>query len=249
MVGHRILVVDDDAAVRSVLRGCLESGGYLVTEATGRDEVLRAIQDHKTDLITLDLNLGSQNGLDVAQAVRKVSDVPIVMVTGRGDVIDRIVGLEIGADDYITKPFHLREVLARVHSVLRRTKDDPGHMAGPQDASSVPEYSFAGFRAVPDKLELLDPQGEPIELTGGEFRLLRVFLERPRRVLSRDQIMDLMNGVGWTPLDRSIDNQVARLRKKIEPEPGAPKFIKTVRGVGYTLATEVKVSDRLVPSA
>ncbi len=219
-----------------------------MTEATSGDQVLRAFQGGTIDLITLDLNLGDQNGLDVAQAVRKVSDVPIVMVTGRGDVIDRIVGLEIGADDYITKPFHVREVLARLHSVLRRARGETGPASAQGSDPSVHEYAFAGFRAVPDKLELVDPAGEPIELTAGEFRLLRVFLDRPRRVLSRDQIMDLMSGADWTPLDRSIDNQVARLRKKIEQDPGAPKLIKTVRGVGYTLATEVTASPRLVRS-
>ncbi|MDI3338064.1 response regulator transcription factor [Defluviimonas aestuarii] len=245
MVSRRILVVDDDDAVRTLLRRCLESDGYDVTEATGGKDAMEAIQGGGVDLMTLDINLEGQSGLDVAQAVRKHSDVPIVMVTGRGDVIDRIVGLEIGADDYITKPFHVREVLARVHSVLRRSGGDAPHMAGKSSHEACPEYAFAGFRAVPDRLELFDPKGAPIELTGGDFRLLKVFLERPRRVLSREQIMDLVNGADWSPLDRTIDNQVARLRKKIELEPGTPKLIKTVRGVGYTFAAEVTVSGRL----
>ncbi len=245
MTDCRILVVDDDKAVRGLLRRCLESDGYEVAEAAGVDDAMAAVRDGSIDLMTLDLNLNGQNGLDVAQAVRKFSDVPIVMVTGRGDVIDRIVGLEIGADDYITKPFHVREVLARIHSVLRRSGGEthPASESGANEA--CPEYVFAGFRAIPDRLELFNPQGELIELTGGDFRLLKVFLERPRRVLSREQIMDLVNGTGWSPLDRTIDNQVARLRKKIEREPGAPKLIKTVRGVGYTFAAEVAASGRL----
>jgi DNA-binding response OmpR family regulator len=245
MANRRILVVDDERAVRDLLRRCLESDGYEVTEAAGGQEAMAAIQNGGIDLVTLDINLGGQSGLDVAQAVRKHSDVPIVMVTGRGDVIDRIVGLEIGADDYITKPFHVREVLARVHSVLRRSKGEAQPVVDKGEEEACPEYVFAGFRAIPDRLELFDPEGNPIELTGGDFRLLKVLLERPRRVLSREQIMDLVNGADWSPLDRTIDNQVARLRKKIEPEPASPKLIKTVRGVGYTFATEVTASGRL----
>lgn len=245
MANRRILVVDDERAVRDLLRRCLESDGYEVTEASGGQEAMAVIQNGGIDLVTLDINLGGQSGLDVAQAVRKHSDVPIVMVTGRGDVIDRIVGLEIGADDYITKPFHVREVLARVHSVLRRSKGEAQPVVDKGEEEACPEYVFAGFRAIPDRLELFDPEGNPIELTGGDFRLLKVLLERPRRVLSREQIMDLVNGADWSPLDRTIDNQVARLRKKIEPEPASPKLIKTVRGVGYTFATEVTASGRL----
>jgi DNA-binding response OmpR family regulator len=245
MANRRILVVDDERAVRDLLRRCLESDGYEVTEASGGQEAMAVIQNGSIDLVTLDINLGGQSGLDVAQAVRKHSDVPIVMVTGRGDVIDRIVGLEIGADDYITKPFHVREVLARVHSVLRRSKGEAQPVVDKGEEEACPEYVFAGFRAIPDRLELFDPEGNPIELTGGDFRLLKVLLERPRRVLSREQIMDLVNGADWSPLDRTIDNQVARLRKKIEPEPASPKLIKTVRGVGYTFATEVTASGRL----
>ena len=245
MANRRILVVDDERAVRDLLRRCLESDGYEVAEAAGGQEAMAVIQNGGIDLVTLDINLGGQSGLDVAQAVRKHSDVPIVMVTGRGDVIDRIVGLEIGADDYITKPFHVREVLARVHSVLRRSKGEAQPVVDKGEEEACPEYVFAGFRAVPDRLELFDPEGNPIELTGGDFRLLKVLLERPRRVLSREQIMDLVNGADWSPLDRTIDNQVARLRKKIEPEPGSPTLIKTVRGVGYTFAAEVTVSGRL----
>ncbi|MDH5452220.1 MAG: response regulator transcription factor, partial [Paracoccaceae bacterium] len=218
MANRRILVVDDERAVRDLLRRCLESDGYEVAEAAGGQEAMAVIQNGGIDLVTLDINLGGQSGLDVAQAVRKHSDVPIVMVTGRGDVIDRIVGLEIGADDYITKPFHVREVLARVHSVLRRSKGEAQPVVDKGEEEACPEYVFAGFRAVPDRLELFDPEGNPIELTGGDFRLLKVLLERPRRVLSREQIMDLVNGADWSPLDRTIDNQVARLRKKIDPE-------------------------------
>ncbi|MCV2868402.1 response regulator transcription factor [Defluviimonas sp. WL0002] len=239
MAGKAILVVDDDAAVRTLLRRCLASDGFDVCEAATGDEALTLVQGRDFDLITLDLNLNGSDGFDVARRICRVSSVPIVMVTGRGDVIDRVAGLELGADDYITKPFHVREVLARVHSVLRRVGGDTFQKPVEAAGGALREFTFAGFRAIPDTLEFYNPQGHPIELTAGDFRLLTVFLEHPREVLSRERIMNLVNGVEWTPLDRTIDNQVARLRKKIEAVPSAPKLIKTVRGVGYTFAAEV----------
>ncbi len=244
MAGTTILVVDDDPAVRTLLRRCLEGDGYRVEEARAGTEALQVLRRGGIGLITLDLNLPGESGIDVARTIRRDSRVPIIMVTGRGDVIDRIVGLEVGADDYIAKPFHLREMLARVHSVLRRsTADAGGGVAAAEPPAPVPEpateFGFAGFVARTGTMELLDPAGAAIELTSGDFRLLQVFLERPRRVLSREQIMDLVNGQAWSPLDRTIDNQVARLRKKIEAVPGDPKLIKTVRGVGYIFTPEV----------
>lgn len=245
MAATTILVVDDEPGVRALLRRCLEGDGYAVIESESIADVLTRVRDGGVDLITLDLNLGGESGIEIARGVRQVSDVPIIMVTGRGDVIDRVVGLEIGADDYIAKPFHLREVLARVRSVLRRAGRRPP--PGVRDVVAVDSMpgsdreslAFEGFVARPATLELLDPSGTPIELTSGDFRLLQVFLEHPRRVLSREQIMDLVSGAAWSPLDRTIDNQVARLRKKIEAVPGDPKFIKTVRGIGYTFTPQV----------
>jgi DNA-binding response OmpR family regulator len=245
MAEKSILVVDDDPKVRTLLRRCLEGEGFVICEAETEAGVMDALRTRQLDLITLDLNLGRESGLEVAQAVRRVSQVPIVMVTGKGDIIDRVVGLEIGADDYIAKPFHVREVVARIRSVLRRTGHPDKVNGAPQGvtvASNGGEYQFDGLVARPDRLELLDREGTPIELTSGDFKLLQVFLERPKRVLSREQIMDDLNGPGWSPLDRTIDNQVARLRKKIEKTPSNPKLIKTVRGVGYTLAAEVASS-------
>lgn len=241
MTETNVLVVDDDAGVRTLLRHCLESDGYKVHEAATANDALELLDRVPIDLITLDLNLEGENGFEVAQLVRKTSDVPIIIVSAKGDVIDRVVGLEVGADDYISKPFHVREVLARVRSVLRRARGSTGS-AGPVETPALREYAFAGFRAYPDKLELIDRDRQPVPLTGGDFRLLTVFLERPRRVLSREQIMDILSGPGWSPLDRTIDNQVARLRKKIETEPGDPKLIKTVRGVGYIFTPDVAVS-------
>lgn len=244
MAGTTILVVDDDPAVRTLLRRCLEGDGYRVEEARAGAEALAVLRRGGIGLITLDLNLPGESGIDLARTIRRDSRVPIIMVTGRGDVIDRVVGLEVGADDYIAKPFHIREMLARVHSVLRRSTADTGRgVAAPEPAAQAAgpatELGFAGFVARTGTMELLDPAGAAIELTSGDFRLLQVFLERPRRVLSREQIMDLVNGQAWSPLDRTIDNQVARLRKKIEAVPGDPKLIKTVRGVGYIFTPEV----------
>ncbi|MGB3280528.1 MAG: response regulator [Pseudorhodobacter sp.] len=249
MARKTVLIVDDEAGVRTLLRRCLEDGGFRAIEATNVSEVLAALNGEAVDLITLDLNLNDENGLDIAKAVRKVSNLPIIMVTGRGDVIDRIVGLEIGADDYIAKPFHLREVLARVHSVLRRASGNMQNASVTDPDPDTRALNFAGFRAIPATMQLLDPQGEVVELTSGDFRLLQIFLDRPRRVLSREQIMDMLNGIDWSPLDRTIDNQVARLRKKIETIPGEPKLIKTVRGVGYIFTPDVSVITQLADQA
>lgn len=255
-----ILIVDDDPKIRTLLRNVLEDDGFSVSEAETGAEVIQALETQPISLITLDINLGSENGVDVARQIRRTSQVPIIMVTGKEDVIDRVVGLEVGADDYITKPFHVREVLARIRSVLRRAERG---MAASTEAADVPKntkpqipdsvcFSFDGMVAVPDQMKLLDRSGVECGLTSGDFKLLDVFLNRPKRVLSRDQLMDLTGGTEWNPMDRAIDNQIARLRKKIERDPADPKLIKTVRGFGYTFACEVKViqaADTSVRSA
>lgn len=240
MQKQTILVVEDDAKVRSLLRKVLEGEGFAVLEAQKADDVMAALSDHALALITLDIQLGRDNGLDLARAVRKISAVPIIMVTGQDDVIDRVVGLELGADDYITKPFHVREVVARVRSVLRRSAQAS---PAPEEEDTGVCLTFDGMTARVDRMELIDRSGEDCGLTSGDFKLLKVFLDRPKRVLSRDQLMDLTGGIERNPLDRTIDNQVARLRKKIERNPSDPKLIKTVRGVGYMFAGDVKVSQ------
>lgn len=239
-----VLVVEDDLKVRALLRNVLEDDGFAVVEAGTAAETMGHVAQRDLSLVTLDIHLGADSGLDLARDIRKVSTVPIIMVTGKDDLIDRVVGLEIGADDYITKPFHVREVLARIRAVLRRQKlaagdaqKDTGPVSVAPDSAA---YHFDGITAVPDRMQLVDRNGADCALTGGDFNLLKVFLERPKRVLSRDQLMDLTGGIEWTPLDRTIDNQVARLRKKIERNPSEPRIIKTVRGVGYTLACEVE---------
>jgi DNA-binding response OmpR family regulator len=232
-----ILVVDDDPCMRRLIRGCLENDGFSVVEAADGASAEAEMRAGPVALVMLDLNLGEENGLDLARTLVRANRVPIIMVTGRGDVIDRVVGLEVGADDYIVKPFHPRELVARVRTVLRRMaqRDEP---EVPAETAEI--YEFAGMRADPSRLELHDSCGGRVDLTGGDFRLLEVFLSAPGRTLSRDVILDRLHGRDWTPFDRSIDNQVARLRKKIERDPANPEVIKTVRGIGYRLAAQVK---------
>ena len=241
-----ILVVEDDPKIRTLMRNVMEGEGYAVLEAQTSADALDIVATSPVSLITLDIHLGADNGLEFARMIRQTSQVPIIMVTGKGDVIDRVVGLEVGADDYITKPFHVRELVARVRSVLRRARN-VGQPDIPADGTSLPvrqdgstEFRFDGLTAIPDQLELVDRDGTDLTLTSGDFKLLAVFLDRPKRALSRDQLMDLAGGLEWNPLDRRIDNQIARLRKKIERNPSDPKLIKTVRGVGYMFACDVQ---------
>ena len=234
----RILVVDDDPKIRRLLRRCFEPEGYSVSEAENREGVISQLSEHDFDLITLDLNLGSDDGLTVARDIRNRSDVPIIMVTGKGDMIDRVVGLEVGADDYIAKPFHLREVLARVRSVLRRSQTTMQAQKLSEDQIAE-RYKFDGWVADFTRLELRAPDGVPCDLTTSELQLLEVFVRRPNRVLTRDQLMDLLKGQHWNANDRSIDNQIARLRKKIEADPKNPKYLKTVRGLGYNFTADI----------
>ena len=236
-----ILIVDDDEKIRTLLRRCLDVDGYSVLEASNAQETFDAIATHPIDLVTLDLQLGPDDGLMIAAELRRSSDVPIIMITGKGDVIDKVVGLELGADDYISKPFHVREVQARVKSALRRSAMSPGTDVATADAGECTGdvFEFEGYSADSSTHTLTAPDGEACELTSTDFRLLLIFLNSPKRVLSRDQIMDQLNGQEWTPYDRTIDNQVARLRKKIESDVSRPTIIKTVRGVGYMFAAQV----------
>ena len=240
--GQHILVVDDDDGVRALLRDCFELDGFRVSEARDGQEMHEALAAGGIDLVTLDLMLGGENGLVIARRIRETHDVPIVMITGKGDTIDRVVGLEIGADDYIAKPFHPREVVARVRAVLRRRPLKGAVAAAPEPAASpAPEkLTFAGWTLDAGSREVLAPSGAPLSLTTAEFNLLEALVRRPQRVLSRDTIMDLLKGHDWTPFDRSIDALVSRLRRKIEDDAAAPKLVKTVRGVGYMLACQVE---------
>lgn len=233
----QILIVDDEPEIRALLRKCFEREGYSVLEAAD-GAGLRAVMAHPVDLITLDLTLGGEDGLELARKIRAACNVPIIMITGKGDTIDRVVGLELGADDYIVKPFQLREVLARVRAVLRRYGAiDQG---GPQAEPKHEQYAFADMVLDLTSRDLRNSSGQQLNLTTAEFNLLEVFVRRPQRVLSRDNIMDLLKGHEWSPLDRSIDALVGRLRRKVESKAGEQRLIKTVRGVGYVFAADVK---------
>ena len=224
-----ILVVDDDAEIRHVLRTALEREGYAVSEANCASDAKARLDRGGINLITLDLTLGADDGLALARKIRARSDIPIIMVTGKGDAIDRVVGLELGADDYVSKPFNLREVVARVRAVLRRhepARQPPGKPAQHE------RFRFGDWSLDITSRELTDTKGGIRDLTTGEFNLLELFVRRPQRVLTRDEIMDLLKGHDWSPVDRSIDALIVRLRKKIEPDPARPAHIKTVRGVG-----------------
>jgi DNA-binding response OmpR family regulator len=236
-----VLVVDDDARVRRMLAEYLVEQGLRVTGAASGVEMHAAFACGPVDVVLLDLVLPGEDGLALAGELRAKSDVAIIILTGRGDVVDRVVGLEVGADDYLAKPFHLREVLARIKSVLRRTRSNP--RATTAKAAPAPEaagaLAFAGFALDPAKRRLTAPGGEEVALTTGEFNLLLAFAEHPGRVLDRDTLMDLAKGRQWEALDRSVDTQVARLRRKIEPDPKNPTLIRSVRGVGYLFAADV----------
>ena len=234
MTGTHILVVDDDPKVRTLLRRCFEGEGFAVSEAKDGAELRARLERDSVTLITLDLNLGKENGLDLAREIRKDWNTPIIMLTGKGDAIDRIVGLELGADDYLAKPFELRELLARVRAVLRRSGTDE------ELAPSGQRYLFDGWIFDLHRRSMMREGGADQDLTTSEFNLLEAFVKRPHRALSRDDIMDLLKGQDWSPVDRSIDNLIARLRKKIERDPDHPSLIKTVRGVGYIFTADVK---------
>jgi len=240
-MSQHILVVDDDPQIRKLLTRCFEQEGYKVSEAASRAEVERLLQATAFDLITLDLKLGQDDGLAIAREVRSRGETPIIMVTGKGDMIDRIVGLELGADDYITKPFHLREVLARVRTVLRRSLAATGGAAASSDANDE-TVAFGNWVFDISNRELQTRDGARVDLTTSEFEMLRILTQNQGKTLSRDRIMDLLKGQDWFPNDRTIDNQIARLRKKIEADPERPVFIKTVRGVGYTFTAGAKGS-------
>src|SRR5690242_8832590 len=210
-----ILVVDDEPRIRTMLRRYLSEEGFQVSEA-GEGAAMRAILGReKIHIVLLDLMIPGEDGLSLARYVRQHSDIPIIMLTGKGDLIDRVVGLESGADDYITKPFELREVLARIRTVMRRVQPREAPPRGPpnrEEAGAAGALLFQDWRLDLVSRELTRPEGEVIPLTGGEFELLRVFASHPKRVLSRSQLMDLVKGRDWAAYDRSIDTQVGRLR-------------------------------------
>jgi len=232
---QRILVVDDDPEIRKLLARYIESQGFRVLLAANCRELHDRLASHHVDLIVLDVMLPDGSGLEACRDLRaQRSNVPIILLTALKEDVDRIIGLEIGAEDYLGKPFNPRELIARVRAVLRRRAE-----ALPP-ASEAKLYRFEGLTADPQTRRVISAQGNNIELTGAEFDLLRTFLERPGRVLSRDQLLDLTRGREGDVLDRSIDVLVSRLRRKLA-EGGAPRLFKTVRNGGYQLAAKVEV--------
>ena len=230
-----ILIVDDDAEIRDLLARFLKKHGYRVDTAGDGRAMTKLMATARFDLVVLDLMLPGEDGLSLCRRLRVESNMPIIMLTALGEETDRIIGLEMGADDYLPKPFNPRELLARIKAILRRA----GGVAGPTGDDRVKLLVFEGWGLDLAKRELRDPKGVLQPLTAGEFDLLAAFVERPKRVLSRDQLLDLTKGREAAPFDRSVDVQLSRLRRKIEVDPKNPALIKTVRGGGYLLACDV----------
>jgi len=235
--GH-ILVVDDQKEICDVVQEYLTGEGYRVSTAHDGNGMRRVLGQHHIDLVILDLMLPGEDGLTLARSLRNESGIGIIILTGRGETVDRIIGLEMGADDYLPKPFHLRELLARVKSVLRRVQSRVGEPGQPARTNA----RFAGWSLDLSSRELLSPAGQQVRLTTGEFDLLAAFVNNPNQVLSRDRLLDLARNREAGPFDRTIDVQVGRLRRKLEDDPQNPSLIKTVRGSGYIFTPTVDFS-------
>jgi two-component system OmpR family response regulator len=231
-----ILIVDDDGEIRNLLSAYLQKNGLRVTAVGDGKAMERALVAARIDLIVLDLMLPGDDGLTLCRQLRAKSDIPVLMLTARSDETDRVVGLEMGADDYLTKPFSARELLARIKVILRRARSLPVNLQ-PED---LREARFAGWTLNTLHRHLISPAGVVVALSGAEYRLLRIFLSHPNRVLNRDQLVDLTQGREADPLDRSIDVQVSRLRQRLGDDPRDPVLIKTVRGMGYVLSVPVE---------
>jgi two-component system phosphate regulon response regulator OmpR len=231
----RILIVDDDLSVRNMLSEYLGAHGYEVVQADHGTAMREAVEKSLPDVVLLDINLPGEDGLNLARFLRERYDVGIIMVTGAADVIDRVAGLEVGADDYVVKPFDPRELRARVKSLLRRMQARAAGAAPeqPSNSGSAPRVQVGTCALDLVSHQLFASDGDEVPLTGMEFDLLRAFTERPNQVLSRDQLLTLTRNREWEPFDRSIDIRIARVRRKIEADPEHPQAIRTVRGAGY----------------
>ena len=228
MEAIRVLVVDDDPAVRRMLVDYLSSHGYEVGEAASGAAMRKELERALPAVVLLDIGLPGEDGLTLARYLRERHDVGLIMVTGAGDVVDRVAGLEVGADDYIAKPFDPRELRARLKSVLRRLESKPG-----KKASAVAKIPVGRCLLDMKSRTLTDPKGREVAITAMEFELLRALIEHPNQVLSRDQLLTMTRNREWEPFDRSIDIRITRLRRKVEDDPAHPRAIKTVRGAGY----------------
>ena len=233
-----VLAVDDDPAIRALLADYLGANELRVTGAANSRELAAVLARETVDLIVLDVRLQGEDGMQIARRLREESSIPILMLTGRAEEADRVMGLELGADDYLTKPFSTRELLARIRALLRRAQ---AQASVAEAIAKVRAYRFGGWELNVGLRRLRSPAGEAVELTNGEFSLLVAFLSAPERTLSRDQLLELSRLHNAEVYDRSIDVQILRLRRKIEADPAKPTFIVTQRGAGYVFASKVDV--------
>ena len=229
-----LLLVDDEAALREPLAEYLSRQGFAVSQAASAAEARSLMRDARPDLVLLDIMMPGEDGLSLCRHLVEARQIPTIFLTARGEATDRIVGLEIGADDYVVKPFEPRELVARIRSVLRRAA------RGPAEPAEDEILSFEGWSLDPLKRRLSDPEGAVVAISSVEFRLLMAFLEHPRQVLHRDRLLDMVQGREAHLFDRAVDNQVSRLRRKIEADSRNPQLIQTVWGGGYMLAAEVR---------
>ena len=230
----RILLVDDEATLREPLAAYLARQGFVVREAASAAAARAALLEQVPDLVLLDVMMPGEDGLSLCRHLTEARQLPVILLTARGEATDRIVGLEIGADDYVVKPFEPRELVARIRSVLRRAARPAA------TAEDDAPYEFEGWRLDPLKRRLTDPEGTVVPLSSAEFRLLCAFLTHPRQVLDRDRLLDMVQGREAHLFDRAVDNQVSRLRRKVEEDSRDPKLIQTVWGGGYRLAADVR---------
>jgi two-component system OmpR family response regulator len=231
----RILIVDDDEEIQSLLEQYLRKNGFDAQAVGDGKAMWEALSAKPVSMVVLDLMLPGEDGLSLCRQLRARSQMPMLMLTARGEAVDRILGLEMGADDYLAKPFDPRELLARIRSVLRRAKSLPA-----DTETNVPEaFGFSGWRLDTRARNLYAPDGTVVALSGAEYRLLLIFLQNPNAVLSRDQLSNFTFGRDADPLDRTIDMQVSRLRERLRDQAREPGIIKTVRGKGYVLAAKV----------
>lgn len=235
---QHILVVDDDQVIRDLLGKFLYQHGFQTSLAKNGEEMHAFLKKQTVDLIILDIMMPGDDGLTLCRQLRSTSTIPIIMLTAIGEEVERILGLEMGADDYISKPFNPRELLARAKAVLRRSQNNQARSLATADSNGV-VYQFATWKLDLVKRRLTSPDNLEITLSSGEYELLVAFLQRPKQVLSRDTLLDLTKNRSAGPFDRSIDIQISRLRHKIEVNHKNPQLIKTVRGGGYVLATDV----------
>lgn len=230
----RILLVDDEAVLREPLAEYLTRQGFVVQDAESAAAARSKLIHFTPDLVLLDIMMPGEDGLSLCRHLIETRDLPVILLTAKTEPTDRIIGLEIGADDYVIKPFEPRELVARIRSVLRRAQ------RAPAPAEETAPYTFEGWTLDPLKRKLIDSEGAMIAISTAEFRLLRAFLDHPRQVLDRDRLLDMVQGREAHMFDRAVDNQVSRLRRKIETDTRNPEIIQTVRGGGYRLAADVR---------